>query len=105
MKVKNILLEDKEPIVKIGNLPAYTVVNPTPEEEKRAAEEQGVDRTVVVKGSEAEKEAKEEEGEKEEDKEVEKEEDGSEVKSNSSAALKIFVQNLLDDIKELVKSL
>ena len=79
--------EDKEPIVKIDKLPAYEVVNPTEEDKEKAADEQGVDDTIVKKGSEAAKEEKKED------------------KVSSDSALKQFTVKLLDDMKEFIKNL
>ena len=83
------LREDKEPVVKIDKLDGYKVVNPTEEEVDKAADEQDVDKEIVKKDSEADKEKGSDENKK----------------PASDTALKTFVKNLLDDIKELISSL
>ena len=91
MKLNQINEDGKEPVVKIDQMPAYKVVNPTEEEKDKAADEQDVKDTIVKKGSEA-------------DKEIEKEEP-KEVKGDSKEALKTFVANILKDISDFIKSI
>lgn len=78
------LREDKEPVVKINKMPGYEVVNATPEEKEKASEEQQVDKEIIKKDSEAAKEVD---------------------KPGNQAALKDFIANILDDIKEFIKAL
>ncbi len=77
------LREDKEPVVKIDKMQGYEVVNPTEEEKEKATEEQQVDKEIVKKDSPA----------------------AEETKKDSTSALKDFIANILDDIKEFVKAL
>lgn len=79
------LREDKGPVVKIDKMPGYEVVNPTPDEVDKATEEQQADKEIVKKDSDAAKE--------------------TDKSGGNQAALKDFIANILDDVKEFIKAL